>query len=88
MPFGDRVSQLPVGSGENTGVGARRAPATKTRILSVLEYVKQFRLQVRAHFPDFIEQYGAFVGEFEFPRLLRHGPRECSALVSEKFGFQ
>ena len=51
----------------------------------VLQHVQELRLQVRAHFRDFVEENRAFVGQFKLARLASHGAREGSLFESKQF---
>jgi hypothetical protein len=49
--------------------------------------MQQFGLQQRAHFPNFIQEQRATIGEFEFPRLVSDGSRKCPSFIAEEFRF-
>ena len=56
--------------------------------MAVLQNVQKLRLQMRAHFRDFIEENRSFIREFELAGLRSHGAGKRTLLESEEFGFQ
>src|SRR5436190_10364308 len=86
--FGHSFFDIDIGCGDDPRIDGDRFSAAETREGSVLQNVKEFRLQQWSHFANLIEEQCSSVGEFELPRLVRDGSGECATLVSEEFGFQ
>src|SRR6267378_7273787 len=61
---------------------------TQTLEFALLQDAQQLRLQLQWHFPDFVQEHGAAVGQFEAADALGNRPSESAALVAEHLAFK
>src|SRR5262249_53492936 len=80
--------EIDICGGENTRVHTNYLLAAEPRVFRVLENVQQFRLEMRAHFTDLIQEQRAALSQLEFAGLLIEGAGECAFLVTEQLGLQ
>ena len=83
-----RFLNINVCCGQHAHVGLDQVPPAQTRILVILQHVKQFCLQVRAHFRDFVQEDCALIGHFKLSWFAAHRARERALLEPEKLRFQ
>src|SRR5262249_6711699 len=80
--------EVPVGGGDQTGIGPQGSRASQPLELALLEHAQEFGLEFERDLADFIEKYRTPMRQLEAPDALRDGARERAFLVAEEFAFQ
>src|SRR5450631_1424671 len=83
----DLFLQVPVGGRDDPYVGLNGAGTAQPLKLAVLDDPEQFGLQLQRHLADFVEEYGAAVGQLEAPDLPGIRPGEGTLFPPEELAF-
>ncbi len=86
--FRNEFRQVLVGGGDDTHVDGYGHPSSQAVHFSAFEGAQELCLEVCRHVTDFIQEYGAAVGQFELAGFRRNGAGEGAAFEAEKFAFQ
>src|SRR5690349_8754089 len=75
--------QVPIGRCNNAHIKINRCPASDTFDLPLLQYPKEFCLQLKRKFPNLIQEYRTLIRELKFsnPPFMRS--RESALLMAE-----
>jgi hypothetical protein len=85
---GRRGRQIPVGGGDQAGVGAPGAGAAQALELLLLQDAQELGLHLERELADLIEKERAMVSQLEAAEALRHGPGKGAFLVPEELTFE
>src|SRR3990167_2956427 len=85
LVFFDALFEVTVRGGEHSDVHLLRARASDGLEFPFLKHAQELRLEVEGQLPDFVEEYGAAVGEGEPAVTLFGRARERARLVPEEF---
>src|SRR6185369_6297069 len=83
----DLFSQITVGGRDDPDIGLDGAGTPQPLEFTILDDPEQLALQLKRHLADFVEEYGAAIGQFESPDLASIRPGERAPLPSEEFAF-
>ena len=86
--FLDLFFEIPIGGGEDSGVGDNLGVRANALESPVLGNVKQFGLKLGRHLGDFIEENRPILRFFKTPAPLIDGAAESAFFMSEKFSFE
>src|SRR5919204_6968349 len=86
--IGDSGLNIDVGRGKHSHVDSDVAPPPQMRKLTILQNLKQLRLQGHTHLSDFIKKNGALMAEFEFSRLGSASAGKGSRFVPKQLTLQ
>src|SRR5215469_17470887 len=80
--------QIYVHGGEDSRVDSDRPFAAKAGVFAILEHVKQFRLKMRSHFADFVEEQRTLVRKLELAGFIIERSCKGPSLITEQFRFE
>ncbi len=84
---GDGFREIGIRERHKARFHAERIRTAQALESALFEHAQEFGLHAGSERGDFVEDDRAALRHFEAARLARHGARERSALVAEKFGF-
>ena len=82
------LAQVPVGGGDDTGVGLARRRLADALVAPLLQDAQELHLEVERDVAHLVQEEGAVVGELEPARPVPHGASEGAAHVAEELALQ
>src|SRR5216683_6086192 len=83
-----RFLNLHVGCGEHPDIHINQLASAQARKLVILQDVQKFRLQMGAHFRDFVEEDSSLRCQLKFARFGTHRAGKRALFKAEQFGFE
>jgi hypothetical protein len=77
-----------VGGSQDPTVDLHVILGAQARKLEVLQDLKHLRLQEKRHIPDFVQENGAAMGQFKFPRLRPLCASKSASLIAKQLTFK
>src|SRR4029077_12509148 len=82
--FTNEGEEFHVGSGDDADIDFNLLGAAETHEFALLNYAEELGLSLRANGGDFVEKYGALIGDFEESFFGGHGAGESTLHVTEQ----